>query len=173
MIFNRQLATMSVNRKRAIAGRSPAVEMGKGSVRFLSVSVRLFNFDFFCTEKNATPPSSARSVTNPRLQRVQFDPAAQSVGNVMTAAVVTVQMDESLEVIQEIFDHARFHHLLVMDGHTLTGIISGRDALKALSPYVGTISETHRDRAINELIKSCHIILSSSTNPARCRRRPN
>jgi len=76
----------------------------------------------------------------------------------MTARVVTIEMDDSLEVVRDIFRKVRFHHLLVVDNEKLVGIISDRDVLKAISPYVGTMSETDRDRAT--LNKRAHQIMA-------------
>jgi acetoin utilization protein AcuB len=81
-----------------------------------------------------------------------------TVAEMMTARVVTVEMDDSLEVIREIFRKVRFHHLLVVENKKLVGVISDRDFLKAISPYVGTMSETHRDRAT--LNQRAHQIMS-------------
>lgn len=81
-----------------------------------------------------------------------------TIGKIMTIRVVTVDMDDSLEVIRDIFRKVRFHHLLVTDDNKLVGIISDRDVLKAISPYVGTMSETDRDRAT--LNKRAHQIMS-------------
>jgi acetoin utilization protein AcuB len=82
----------------------------------------------------------------------------RSVGDIMTTQVVTIEMDDSLEVIRDIFKKFRFHHLLVVDRKRLVGIISDRDVLKAISPYVETISETVRDRAT--LNKRAHQIMA-------------
>src|SRR6202051_3296375 len=68
--------------------------------------------------------------------------------DIMTSRVVTVEMDDRLEVVKEIFDTMNFHHLLVLDEHRkLGGIVSDRDLLRALSPYVGSAAETARDLA--------------------------
>ena len=75
----------------------------------------------------------------------------------MTTRVVTIEMDDSLEVVRDIFKKVRFHHLLVVDNNRLVGIISDRDMLKAVSPFVGTMSETTRDRAT--LNKRAHQIM--------------
>ena len=69
------------------------------------------------------------------------------IGRIMTTRVVTIEMDDSLEMVRDIFKKVRFHHLLVVDNDKLVGIISDRDMLKAVSPFVGTMSETTRDRA--------------------------
>ena len=84
--------------------------------------------------------------------------ATRSIRDIMTSRVVTIGMDDSLEVIREIFKKVRFHHLLVVDNEKLVGVISDRDVLKAISPYVGTMSETDRDRAT--LNKRVHQIMS-------------
>jgi acetoin utilization protein AcuB len=87
------------------------------------------------------------------------------IGQIMTSRVVTVGMDDSLEVVQNIFRRVRFHHVLVVDQDRLLGIISDRDLLKAVSPYVGTLSETPRD--IATLSKRVHQIMSR--NPVTIR----
>jgi acetoin utilization protein AcuB len=79
--------------------------------------------------------------------------------DIMTAPVVTVEMDDRLEVVKEIFDTMSFHHLLVVDEHKrLSGVVSDRDLLRALSPYVGSAAETARDVAT--LNKRVHQIMS-------------
>jgi acetoin utilization protein AcuB len=81
------------------------------------------------------------------------------VRSIMTARVVTVEMDDRLDVVKQIFDTLKFHHLLVVDDRKkLTGIVSDRDLLKALSPYVGSAAETARD--IATLNKRVHQIMS-------------
>jgi acetoin utilization protein AcuB len=83
------------------------------------------------------------------------------LGEIMTARVVTVEFDDSLATVKEIFDSLRFHHLLVIGSDKrLCGVISDRDLLRALSPYVGTPSETARDSAT--LKKRAHQIMTRS-----------
>lgn len=82
-----------------------------------------------------------------------------SLADVMTARLVTVEIDDPLEVVKEIFDSVKFHHLLVVDsGKKLCGVISDRDLLRALSPYIGTVSENARDTAT--LRKRVHQIMT-------------
>jgi acetoin utilization protein AcuB len=81
------------------------------------------------------------------------------VRSIMTARVVTVEMDDRLDVVKQIFDTLKFHHLLVVDDRKkLSGVVSDRDLLKALSPYVGSATETARD--IATLNKRVHQIMS-------------
>ena len=81
-----------------------------------------------------------------------------TVETIMSQKIVTVEMDETLERVREIFEEHRFHHLLVVSGQRLMGVISDRDLLKSISPYVGTVSETSRDLAT--LQKRAHQIMS-------------
>ena len=82
-----------------------------------------------------------------------------TLGKIMTARIVTVEMDDRLEVVKEIFDTMGFHHLLVVDEHKkLSGVLSDRDLLRALSPYVGGATETARDLAT--LNKRVHQIMT-------------
>jgi acetoin utilization protein AcuB len=79
--------------------------------------------------------------------------------SIMTSRVVTVELDDTLEVVKQIFDAMKFHHLLVLDtDKKLCGVISDRDLLRALSPYIGTASENARDTAT--LRKRVHQIMS-------------
>lgn len=78
--------------------------------------------------------------------------------NLMTSRVVTVEIDDPLEAVKKIFDSVKFHHLLVVEAGKLCGVISDRDLLRALSPYIGTRSESARDAAT--LKKRVHQIMT-------------
>lgn len=98
----------------------------------------------------------------------QLASEVRTVGAIMTSRVVTVEMDDSMEVIREIFQKVKFHHLIVVDEGKIVGVISDRDFLKAMSPYLDTLSETNRDRATLE--RPAHQIMSHhpSTVPQSC-----
>ena len=77
----------------------------------------------------------------------------------MTKRVVSVELDDSLAVVKQIFDAKKFHHLLVLDAERkLCGVLSDRDLLRAVSPFIGTLSEHTRDVAT--LHKRVHQIMS-------------
>jgi acetoin utilization protein AcuB len=76
----------------------------------------------------------------------------------MAPHVVTVELDDRLETVKKIFDSEKFHHLLVVDAGKLCGVISDRDLLRALSPRIGTPSETESDAAT--LKKRVHQIMT-------------
>ncbi|MCP4322987.1 MAG: CBS domain-containing protein [Alteromonadales bacterium] len=68
------------------------------------------------------------------------------VSDVMTTRVVSVEMDDRLTVVKDILDSAPFRHLVVVEDEQLQGIISDRDMLRCLSPFIGTDAESARDK---------------------------
>jgi len=80
------------------------------------------------------------------------------IENIMTKAFVSVSLDDTLFTIKNIFERASFHHLLVVDGKQLSGVISDRDLLKAISPNIGTAAELTRDLAT--LNKKVHQVIN-------------
>jgi acetoin utilization protein AcuB len=81
-----------------------------------------------------------------------------NIDSIMIKRVVTVEMDDSLRVIGEIFANVKFHHLLVVEKNKLLGVISDRDLLKTSSPFLNTLSEQTRD--VNTLRIMAHQIMS-------------
>ena len=80
------------------------------------------------------------------------------IKEIMTTRVATVSMDDRLGVIKEIFGQAHFRHLLVLEEEVLVGVISDRDLLRALSPYLDTDAEMNRDT--ETLNRRAHQIMS-------------
>jgi len=80
------------------------------------------------------------------------------VRQIMTEKIVTVEMDDKLTVVREIFDHLKLHHLLVVENNKLFGVLSDRDLLRALSPNLGKLSETAKDA--ETLQKRVHQIMT-------------
>lgn len=81
-----------------------------------------------------------------------------SISQIMSTRVVSVHMDDSLQSLRELFVATGFHHLVVVNDNILKGIISDRDLMKAVSPFVDTISERMLDRAT--LDKKAHQIMT-------------
>jgi acetoin utilization protein AcuB len=81
-----------------------------------------------------------------------------TVEGFMNKSIVTVEMDDLLSTVREIFDNVPFHHLLVVESGKLVGVVSDRDLLKALSPNIGTAAETTTDSAT--LNKRVHQIMT-------------
>lgn len=81
-----------------------------------------------------------------------------NVQDIMSREPVTVDMDDDLHRVKNLFELHRFHHVLVLLGETLVGVISDRDLLRALSPFVGRASERPQDLAT--LNRRVHQIMS-------------
>ena len=89
-----------------------------------------------------------------------------SIAKIMSTRVVSVHMDDSLQSLRELFAATGFHHLVVVHDNKLQGIISDRDLMKSISPFVDTVSERTLDRAT--LDKKAHQIMTReviSLNP--------
>lgn len=80
------------------------------------------------------------------------------VEQLMTRDPVCVDMDDELQRVGELFAEHGFHHLLVVEGGRLVGVISDRDLLRHLSPFIGRLSERTQDLAT--LHKRVHQIMS-------------
>ncbi len=77
---------------------------------------------------------------------------------IMNTNVVVVGMDDTVETMQELFKRHRFHHLLVLgEGSIVVGVVSDRDLLKALSPFISTMMERVQDK--RTLKKRAHQIM--------------
>ena len=80
------------------------------------------------------------------------------VASIMTEKVLKVRMDDSIGTIREILENFEFHHLLVVERRKLVGILSDRDVLKVISPFLDTLSEKPRDESI--LNRRIHLIMT-------------
>jgi len=70
-----------------------------------------------------------------------------TVQQIMTRHVITVKMDDSLLEVKELFNKHKFHHLMVTDSGRLVGVVSDRDLLKNISPFIDGLSERPADAA--------------------------
>lgn len=81
------------------------------------------------------------------------------IKDMMTTRIVTVEMDDTLGEIKEIFDNVSFHHVMVVeDQGQLVGMISDRDMRQSLSPKLGTAAELQRDR--DTLTQRAHQVMT-------------
>ena len=67
------------------------------------------------------------------------------VSEIMTRKIVTVALDDDLAAVRSLFDQHGFHHVMVMEEGRLAGVISDRDLLRHLSPFIGRMSERSQD----------------------------
>ncbi|MBW1854077.1 MAG: CBS domain-containing protein [Deltaproteobacteria bacterium] len=80
------------------------------------------------------------------------------VEDIMNTVVVTIDMDERLKKVKDIFDKNKFHHILVVENNELVGVVSDRDILKELSPFIDTGSERVQD--LSTLDRPMHQIMT-------------
>jgi acetoin utilization protein AcuB len=94
---------------------------------------------------------------------------------VMTTELVTVGPDETLGEVREVFDTHCFHHLIVIEHHKVIGIVSDRDLLKHLSPFVGKLSERAQDaftlqRRVHQVMSRNVVSIRADTDIAQATR---
>jgi acetoin utilization protein AcuB len=81
------------------------------------------------------------------------------VGDIMTPNPITIGPHTSVEEVQRLFEEHHFHHVLVVDCGELVGVVSDRDLLKNLSPFVGnTLAERPQDLAL--LRRHIHLVMT-------------
>ncbi len=91
------------------------------------------------------------------------------VEQVMTRRVVTVSMDDTVATVREIFETYGFHHLIVEENGQVVGVISDRDLLRNLSPFVGKMNERPQDlflerRRVHQIMTRKLIAVSPDTS---------
>lgn len=73
---------------------------------------------------------------------------------IMSKAVVTVEPDDTLALVKQMFHLGQIHHVLVMEHGALVGVVSDRDLFRALSPNIDTPAESYKDTAtLNKTVR--------------------
>jgi len=81
-----------------------------------------------------------------------------NVESIMTTRVVGVRMDDTLRTVKHLFEHHPFHHLVVFEHGKAVGVLSDRDLLRNISPFIGKLAERSMDEAT--LNKRVHQIMT-------------
>ena len=81
-----------------------------------------------------------------------------TVSDIMTSEVITAGMDDTVGGIAKIFERHHVHHIPIVEGTRIVGVVSDRDVLKATSPYANTVGEDIRD--CNTLKKKAHQLMT-------------
>ena len=84
--------------------------------------------------------------------------------HLMTKGLVTITMDASLEEVRGVFEAHGFQHLVVVERGRPVGVISDRDVLREVSPFIGKVSERSVDSAT--LHRKAHQIMSRKIHTA-------
>ncbi len=85
--------------------------------------------------------------------------SAMYVRDIMTTPVHTVDMDHSILTAKRLFDREHCHHVVILRRNRAFGVVSDRDILKAISPFVGN-RLMERSQDVNTLKKRVHQIMS-------------
>lgn len=80
------------------------------------------------------------------------------IRDIMTTHVISVSMDASLRDVKQVFEAASFHHLIVTEHGKVVGVMSDRDLLMHISPFVGKMAERNQD--IASLDRRVHQVMS-------------
>ncbi len=88
--------------------------------------------------------------------------------DIMTTRIISVDQNDSVQRIRAIFEKLNFHHLIILSENKLIGVISDRDLLHNLSPFLGTEQQQPRDirilkKPVHELIKNKPVTTSKTT----------
>jgi acetoin utilization protein AcuB len=97
------------------------------------------------------------------------------VGSIMTRSPVTVGLDDDLAHVRDLFTAHGFRHLLVLAGGRLVGVLSDRDLLRALSPFLGRASERAQDvatlrRRVHQVMSREPVVVSPEATVAEAAR---
>ncbi|MCC6230679.1 MAG: CBS domain-containing protein [Phycisphaerales bacterium] len=65
--------------------------------------------------------------------------------SIMTRQVVTVSMDDTLAEVRRVMSVYHIHHVVVIELDRVVGVVSDRDLLSHISPFVGTTTERRVD----------------------------
>ncbi len=73
------------------------------------------------------------------------------VETIMSDPVHYILPDATLADLRKILKHVTYHHLLVARDGGLLGVISDRDVLPMLSPFIDTAQATAQDQSLLEI----------------------
>lgn len=88
-----------------------------------------------------------------------------SLTKIMSTNLLTLEMDDDLSKAKAIFEQHNIHHILILNGEELVGVVTDRDIYKHLSPTIGTKNETPRDHSM--LQKKLHLIMNRNLITAK------
>lgn len=78
--------------------------------------------------------------------------------DIMVRDVICVNIDARLPEVKAVMQKNGFHHLPVIENDILVGIISDRDLLRMISPFIDSLSEQQRD--LETLNHAAHQIMT-------------
>lgn len=79
-------------------------------------------------------------------------------GDIMVANPTCVEMDTRLPEVRQLLSEHGFHHMPVLEKGKLVGIISDRDILRVLSPFLDSAAAMERD--LGTLDRAAHQVMT-------------
>ncbi|MBC7835009.1 MAG: CBS domain-containing protein [Phycisphaerales bacterium] len=76
----------------------------------------------------------------------------------MSRHVISAGMDDTLQAVRDLFESHNFHHVVVLDDGKLVGVVSDRDLLMNISPFVGGLAERPQD--LRSMQRKVHQVMS-------------
>jgi len=112
-----------------------------------------------CPKEEVSEVGGCCILKDVRMPQSLVSQSAMYVRDIMTTPVHTVDMDHSMLAAKRLFDHERCHHVVILRRNRVFGVVSDRDILKAVSPFVGN-RMMERSQDVNTLKKRVHQIMS-------------
>jgi len=87
------------------------------------------------------------------------------ITTIMSRDPVVISSSDTMLRVSTLFEHAHFHHLIVVERGRICGVLSDRDLFKASSPFLGTKSERDVDTAtlkctVNKIMSHPPVVLT-------------
>lgn len=79
--------------------------------------------------------------------------------DIMTSPVLTINPDALMVNVAKLFDRKEFHHVVVIEQNRILGVMSDRDILKEVSPFVGS-RLMERSQDLNTTKRRVHQVMS-------------
>lgn len=97
----------------------------------------------------------------PQSENRAYNLGAQTakVSDIMTTSVITTEADRPLHFVGYLLKQHKIHHLVVTEETRVIGVISDRDVLSAVSPFLATEAENYRD------VRTMHLRASEIMTP--------
>ena len=83
---------------------------------------------------------SSEALESSEVSPIRRKKRRMTVSDIMTSEVITAGMDDTVEEIAKIFEQKHIHHIPILEGTRIVGVVSDRDVLKAISPFANTRS---------------------------------
>lgn len=85
--------------------------------------------------------------------------STRRIRDIMTTQIFTLHMDDSLRTAMSLFERERFHHVVILEQNQVRGVVSDRDILKSVSPFLNN-PLLERPQDVNTSKKRIHQVMT-------------